>query len=121
MLKMCSSNPMLENLAQTTAFIQNDRSRCLHDSHLKQDENNKQIANQTIESNISPLKFPTKMNGYKRISLQVSPTLHKKFKVMANEREETMNSLINKALKEFLKLEEAELEKLRKMQERLRK
>ena len=112
---------MLDTLNQKTALAQKSQSKSLLESHMSPNEDNKPMENQTVESNISPLAIQTKMSGYKRISLQVSPTLHRKFKVMANEREETMNSLINKALKEFLRLEEAELEKIRKMHERFQK
>ena len=93
----------------------------IRDKHLKPEETFNAIGNLSIQNSINPLIPTKKMNGYKRISLQVSPTLHRKFKIMANEREETMNSLINKALKEFLRTEEAEIEKVQKMQRRLRK
>ena len=44
-------------------------------------------------------------NAKKRVSLEVSRGLHDKIKKLANEREETMVSLVISALHEFLESE----------------
>ena len=44
-------------------------------------------------------------NAKKRVSLEVSRGLHEKIKKLANEREETMVSLVISALHEFLESE----------------
>ena len=52
----------------------------------------------------------------KRISLQVTSSMHKRFREIALEREETMNSLIVFALKRYLK----EIDELEARNEKLR-
>ena len=112
---------MLEKLTQTRGLGLNSQGASLSGKHLKPEETFNAIGNLSIQNSINPLIPTKKMNGYKRISLQVSPTLHRKFKIMANEREETMNSLINTALKEFIRQEEEQIENVKRMKERLNK
>ena len=57
---------------------------------------------------ITIISFAQKMNNCnakKRVSLEVSRGLHEKIKKLANEREETMVSLVISALHEFLENE----------------
>ena len=57
---------------------------------------------------ITIISFAQKMNNCnakKRVSLEVSRGLHEKIKKLANEREETMVSLVISALHEFLESE----------------
>ena len=82
--------------------------------------NDKQIDNNSInnmnESSEKDNKTKPSDHSTKRISLQVTSSMHKKFKEIALEQEETMNSLIVFVLKRYLK----ELEDLKIKNEKLR-
>lgn len=79
-----------------------------------------QIDNDSIDNvnKSSGRDTKTKLSDHstKRISLQVSSSMHKKFKEIALEQEETMNSLIVFVLKRYLK----EMEDLKIKNEKLR-
>ena len=111
---------MLEGLTQTTALAQKAQEAAVRSNPLKLVGTSREL-DTSRQAAVTEVNSQKNMKGYKRISLQVSPTLHRKFKVMANEREETMNSLINTALKEFIRQEEEQIENVKRMKERLNK
>ena len=83
---------------------------------MKEQQIDKEPINNANKSSDKDTKAKLGDHSTKRISLQVTSSMHKKFKEIALEQEETMNSLIVFVLKRYLK----EMEDLKIKNEKLR-
>ena len=83
---------------------------------MNEQQVDKELINNANKSSEKDTKAKPGDKSTKRISLQVTSSMHKKFKEIALEQEETMNSLIVFVLKRYLK----EMEDLKIKNEKLR-